>query len=203
MQIRAVLFDLDETLVFSVEAWFVTFQAAGRHFGRPAFSRREFEEMWRDGDPESAVKGYLPGISKEEIFEFVAAELPRHADLLKVEPDAEELLGALRRAGIATAVVTNGPALSAAWELGQVGLDAGPVIAAGDVKQGKPAPEMVLLALERLGVAPGQALLVGDSSADREAARAAGVRFAGYRMPGEITLARLGDLLGELGIDAG
>jgi phosphoglycolate phosphatase/AHBA synthesis associated protein len=54
---------------------------------------------------------------------------------------------------------------------------------------------MVLRAAERLGVPPAEALVVGDTAFDREAARAAGARFAGLGIPGDVTLARLADVL--------
>ena len=64
-----------------------------------------------------------------------------------------------------------------------------------DVAHPKPAPDMVIHACFRLGVAPGSAWVVGDTAYDRDAARAAGAHFAGLGIEGEVTLARLGDLL--------
>jgi HAD superfamily hydrolase (TIGR01509 family) len=51
------------------------------------------------------------------------------------------------------------------------------VITAADVQQAKPAPEGLFVIAEALGVAPSQLLMVGDSTADRDAARGAGARF--------------------------
>lgn len=48
-----------------------------------------------------------------------------------------------------------------------------------DVERPKPAPDMLLLCLERLGVGPAEALYVGDQPGDLEAATAAGLRFLG------------------------
>ena len=48
-----------------------------------------------------------------------------------------------------------------------------------DVSEPKPHPEPVLFALERLGVAPGEAVFVGDSPHDIASGRAAGTRTAG------------------------
>ncbi|MEZ5388035.1 MAG: HAD family phosphatase [Prosthecobacter sp.] len=44
------------------------------------------------------------------------------------------------------------------------------------VKQGKPAPDMFLLAAERMGVAPGECLVLEDGNSGIEAARAAGMQ---------------------------
>jgi HAD superfamily hydrolase (TIGR01509 family) len=48
-----------------------------------------------------------------------------------------------------------------------------------DVANPKPYPDMLLLCLERVGVAAGEAIYVGDQSTDLEAARAAGIEFIG------------------------
>jgi phosphoglycolate phosphatase len=49
------------------------------------------------------------------------------------------------------------------------------IVGVDDVRQGKPAPEMALLACERLGVQPAEAAMVGDSPADLQMGRAAGL----------------------------
>jgi len=50
-----------------------------------------------------------------------------------------------------------------------------------DVARPKPHPDVLLKALERFGARPEEALYVGDAELDREAARAAGVGFLGFR----------------------
>ncbi len=49
------------------------------------------------------------------------------------------------------------------------------VVNSGDVERSKPAPDIVLAALDAAGVAPDRAVLVGDTVYDVRAARAAGV----------------------------
>jgi phosphoglycolate phosphatase/AHBA synthesis associated protein len=61
---------------------------------------------------------------------------------------------------------------------------------------------MVERALQRLEVSAPRAWVVGDSRYDRDAARAAGVRFAGLGLEGDVQLMRLGELLGLLGLAA-
>jgi len=67
-----------------------------------------------------------------------------------------------------------------------------------DVARPKPAPDMVLAACERLAVAPAASWVVGDTAYDRDAARAAGARFAGLGIEGDLTLERLADVLVHL-----
>lgn len=71
----------------------------------------------------------------------------------------------------------------------------------------KPAPDVVLAAMAGLGASPGDCLLVGDSSADMEAGRAAGVKICavtyGYGDPAEVAKwepdYRISDLLELVG----
>lgn len=56
----------------------------------------------------------------------------------------------------------------------------GRVFSGVDVDHGKPAPDLFLFAAERMGVAPGRCLVIEDSRAGVEAARAAGMRCLGF-----------------------
>ena len=91
-------------------------------------------------------------------------------------PGAVEACKALAERGIAAAVVSN-------WDVGlrdhlhRLGLDL-PVVTSAEAGAPKPDPAVFRLALERLGgVPPERALHVGDSPADEEGARAAGMQF--------------------------
>jgi HAD superfamily hydrolase (TIGR01509 family) len=63
------------------------------------------------------------------------------------------------------------------------------------VPHAKPAPDLLLLACRELGVEPSQAMLIGDSRYDREAAKAAGVRFVGFGIDGDERIERLSELI--------
>lgn len=54
------------------------------------------------------------------------------------------------------------------------------VVTCRDVKKPKPAPDMLLLAANRLAVSPQDCVFVGDSDFDRQAALAAGMKFIAY-----------------------
>ena len=90
---------------------------------------------------------------------------------------AEDLLRALRGAGLRLGICTNkpqGPTEGVVQALGLDGLfDA--VIGAGLIPERKPHPRPLLLALERMGVAPARAAMVGDTPYDVGAAHAAGL----------------------------
>ncbi|MDX2240088.1 MAG: HAD-IA family hydrolase [Leptolyngbyaceae cyanobacterium bins.302] len=56
------------------------------------------------------------------------------------------------------------------------------IVTLDDVEQGKPAPDLFLLAAERMGVLPYECLVYEDSDAGLEAARRAGMRWVDVRV---------------------
>src|SRR5262249_14727873 len=76
------------------------------------------------------------------------------------------------------------------------------VVGIEDVSRPKPAPDMLLHCLEQLAVAPHEAVYVGDSPTDQEAAVAAGMPFiaVGAAIECELRIATFDDLPRLLGI---
>jgi pyrophosphatase PpaX len=98
------------------------------------------------------------------------------AELVREYPGMSDLLAALRGAGRPMAVVT-----SKARAVAQLSFDVLPVrdyfdviVTTEDTPVHKPEPDPVLFALERLGTAPEDAVMVGDAPFDLRAGRAAG-----------------------------
>ena len=106
---------------------------------------------------------------------------PAYVATLEFEPmpGAAEAVAALTRLGLRLAVVSNWDvALHGYLEhLGLAGRFEA-VLTSAEAGAPKPDPRIFRLALERLGVMPERALHVGDSEADEEGARAAGMAFA-------------------------
>ena len=94
----------------------------------------------------------------------------------RLVPGAEAALQALRRRGLATAVVSN-------WDFGLpqqlagLGLGGVPVVTSAEAGAPKPDPAVFTRALGHLRVRPERALHVGDSDADEEGAHTAGMQF--------------------------
>jgi phosphoglycolate phosphatase/AHBA synthesis associated protein len=195
---RAVLFDLDGVLIDSREVWFYLMQAAAKHFGQAEISRQAFLDSFGQGVDADLVSFY-PGIRFQDLDEYYDDHFRDHRHHFQINPDASMVLEELRHRGIPVAVVTNTSTPLAGEILGWTGLKPDFLVGSSDVKQAKPAPDMVYRALELLEVPPEEALFVGDSPYDREAAAAAGVSFAGYGgITGDRTLARLHELLEEV-----
>ena len=94
-----------------------------------------------------------------------------------VFPGGRELLASFKSQGIGLAICTNKPEPITLRALADLGLSElfGAVVGETPALPRKPHPAMLLAAVERLGAKPAQAVMVGDSSADVGAARAAGI----------------------------
>jgi len=113
----------------------------------------------------------------EALSQIEIEALPR----VKVNPEAPEVLSALRIRGLKIGVATRSCRLYAERSLQRVGLrryiDA--LLARDDVQHPKPDPRHLLDVIRLLKVEPSKVLYIGDTTTDLEAARGAGVHFLG------------------------
>jgi FMN phosphatase YigB (HAD superfamily) len=94
-------------------------------------------------------------------------------------PGVPEALAALARQDLRLACVANWDvSLRAMLERARLAPRFAAVVSSAEVGVAKPSPEPLLRALDELGVRPKEALHCGDEDADRDAAAAAGMRFA-------------------------
>jgi phosphoglycolate phosphatase len=107
------------------------------------------------------------------------AELFR-ADLLKPLGDIAGLLAAMRSAGLKVALATADTRLPTQHALDALAIEAlfDTVVCGDDGFALKPAPDMGLEVCRRLGVAPQEALMIGDTTSDLQMARRAGFGWA-------------------------
>ena len=184
--IRAVLIDLDGTLVDTAGD---LAEAANRMLaalGRPPCTVAQVQtfvgkgiarlvERCLAGSLEARVDPRLLGRALELFGTAYEASSGEHS---RVYPGVREGLAALEAQGLALACVTNKAARFTGPLLERMGLAAHfRTVVCGDmVARGKPDPACYRLACERLDVAAGEALVVGDSENDALAARAAGLR---------------------------
>jgi phosphoglycolate phosphatase/AHBA synthesis associated protein len=181
--VRAVLFDLDGVLIDSYEAWFHVVNAAARGFGCPEVSRERFQSVWGQGIS-ADVKHLYPGRTHREVEAAYEQAMAEQRGTIRVNPEAGAALEELARRGIPRACVTNTQV-----GLARAILTASALLTRFDAVEGmaegrreKPAPDLLLAALARFAVAPADALMVGDSRYDREAAANAGVPYVHYDM---------------------
>jgi HAD superfamily hydrolase (TIGR01509 family) len=190
MRIAAVLFDLDGTLLDTEHYIFGAFEHALVGAGCRPGTFDEYRQVV--GLPlEQCYLALAPGAEAGALCEAHRQWQTQHLELVRPMPGAAQVLQRLRAGGIRIAVVTNRSARSSVASLEQGALLplVDTVVSHEDVARQKPDPEPVRLALARLGVAPAEAVMVGDTAVDVIAGRNAGTHtvavtfgFAGPRV---------------------
>lgn len=109
------------------------------------------------------------------IIQATELDAARDAELF---PDTRPLLAGLRAAGVKTGILTRNSTAAVKAVFPDVAACCDAFLAREDTPNVKPHPDHAQLVLKRLGVAPEQALLVGDHPIDIETARRAGMAAA-------------------------
>jgi len=195
---RAVLFDLDGVLIHSEGAWFALLHGLAERLGHPTVERADFDASFGQGVA-ADIAQFFPGETPERIGGLYDRHFLDYLDEVVTDPAARQVMQRLRDAGLGVAVVTNTPPILARALVAQLGLPADRVYGPGGALSEKPAPDMLLEACRTLGVEPAQAVMIGDSRFDREAAAAAGIDFVGIRLDGDQRIEDLAELPGLLG----
>ncbi|HEY0016826.1 MAG TPA: HAD-IA family hydrolase [Longimicrobium sp.] len=179
--IRAVLYDFDGTLADSTEL----IMRCYRHTMRTHLGSVPPDDVWLSGfgmTLESQMRrfGRDPDEVEAMLDTYREYQNSIHDDLLRPFPDAAQTVAELERRGYGLAIVTSKHRRAAMKGMELCGLvrHFDVIVTPEDVAEPKPHPEPVLLALQKLGVAPHEALFVGDSPHDIASGRAAGTRTA-------------------------
>lgn len=196
---RAVVFDLDGTVVDSVELIVVSFQHAIREvLGREASREESIANVGRP------LREQMVLISPEHADELVAVYREfnhrEHDRMLTLYDGILNLLHSLQTAGVKLGLVTSKSRYTTQMAFDLTGIESyfDQAICADESPRNKPSPDPILLCLERLGVSPAEAAYVGDSPADIQAARAADVHAIGVTwgvFPEEALVAEKPDVL--------
>lgn len=181
---KMILIDVDGTLVDSVPDLAFCVDEMMARLGRPPHGESSVRN-WVGNGVERLVRralvGQLDGEPDEAEFEraypiFLDLYAQNTAERSKLYPGVIEGLNYLRENGYALGCVTNKAARFTLPLLEQLQiLDRFGIVVSGDtLERKKPDPMPLLHAAEHFGVAPADALMIGDSVSDVTAARAAG-----------------------------
>lgn len=182
---RAILFDLDGTLIDT----FRLYVECIRRTLAPYLGHVPTDEEMAARGPGSE-RSFLLGWLGDEAGERAHADLGGHYEALHgalhdgMYDGVREMLDALRAAGYPLGIVTGKG--RRAWEVTdrEMGLGAFAVVVTDDdVRAPKPDPQGLLAAAAALGLPPAEIVFVGDSEADLQAGRAAGMRTAAVLWP--------------------
>ena len=181
----AVLFDWDGVIVdssdYHEESWDRLAEEEGLHLPEDHFKKgfgMRNETIipdileWTD-DPAEVTR---LARRKEELYREIVREKG-----LQPLPGVEPFLGELHEAKVPCAVASSTQRLNITVALEQMGMshEFQAIVAGGDVKKGKPDPEVFLTAAEKLGAEPSRCVVFEDAHVGVEAAKAAGMTVIG------------------------
>ena len=218
---RAVIWDVDGTLVDTAELHFQSWLRLARELDKP-FTRADFAATFGRRNPEIIRALFDSHYSEAEIDElgfrkeeYYRAGARRGVQLL---PGVRALLEGLRDAGFKQAIGSSAPRqnLDLILDLTQTAPFFAALVSQEDTQRGKPDPKVFLLAAAKLGVAPTNCVVMEDAVAGVQAAKAGSMKcvavtFVGHHAPellkqagadlvvktlGEVTAASIERLLG-------
>lgn len=180
--LKAVLLDLDGTLLDTAPDFFNIANLLLARHDRPSIAYPQFRQSVSDGarGMVHAAFGYDHDDPRFEPLrqEFLTLYAEHLADHSTPFAGIEELLQYVETNGLAWGVVTNKPAIYAEPLMRALQLDArcATLICPDHVTRRKPDPEALHLACQQIGCSAGQAIYIGDHRRDIEAGRNAGMR---------------------------
>lgn len=184
MKYKAVIFDMDGTILNTLEDLKNATNYSLRQFGMPERSLEEVRMFVGNGIRKLVERAVPSGTSEEKIVQVLDVFLEYYeihsADNTSPYPGILELVEKLKKSGIKTAVSTN-KADVPAQELGREYFNGifDLIVGQQDGLKVKPAPDSVNKILSILDIQKKDAIYIGDSDVDVQTAKNSGLDFIG------------------------
>lgn len=179
MNIEAVLFDLDGTLIDTNELIMVSFEYTFQHYGL-TFTKEEIMEF--NGPPLIDTFRKINPTEADAMMEtYREHNLKLHDTYVKAFPFVNETLTKLKEDNVKMAVVSAKMRTGVLKGLRLTNLESffDTIVTVDDVSNPKPHPEPVLKAIKDLNASPSRSIMVGDNYHDIESGKNAGTKTAG------------------------
>lgn len=183
-KIKGVIYDCDGVMFDSIEANTRLYNDLCAIVGRPPLKQEEFEYVHSHTVFESMELLFGKEVNpKEKALELLKqVDLRNYIGYLKMEPHLLETLERLKEQGLIRAINTNRTTSMTyimehfnLWPYFEM------VVTALDVKNPKPHPESIEMILQRFRLKKEEAIFVGDSKVDQQAAISSGIKFVVYK----------------------
>lgn len=183
IKIKGVIFDHDGTLVDSesvhAKLWTGIMRGYGIAFTEEEYFR-EHKGMPTETNAEKLAAKYGLAVSPKELAKQKSSATRRYLEenSFPLMPGMKEVIGRLHGKGIKKAIVTGADRYSVEKTLKTYDLEMyfDAVVSGEEVRNKKPAPDGYILALERLGLAAGECVVIEDSDNGRRSAESAGIK---------------------------
>lgn len=176
---KAVLFDMDGTLADTDLVIVCTYLELFKKY-RPNYRPTLKQLVYFSGPALTDVlKEYFPGISQDQLLDtFRMVSTGFYEKYVSGYPHTQEMLEALRAAGVKTGIVTNKLRSGTDFTLGLIKLEKyfDFIVGLDEVKNPKPDPEGIYKCADHFGIKPEDILYVGDTIYDYEVAKRAGTK---------------------------
>ncbi len=203
---RAVLWDMDGTLIDSAEFHWVTWRDTMSQLGIDL--TRETFDGWFGSRNDRILRSYFPDMPGHEMRDIGERKESRYRDMVRAEgivllPGIADWLERLHTDGWRQAVASSAPPanIDVLLDVLHLGTVLQAAVSAEEVPHGKPAPDVFLRAAEKLGVPPARSVVVEDAGVGVQAGRAAGMHTIGItgpdsrrRLDADVVTASMADL---------
>ena len=190
LKVAAVIFDLDGTLIDSIDIYFRIVESVLERLGLPSVSRNKILAAAESEDfkwelvlpPEILTR-------RENIIEEAWAVIneiapPMFADDLEIIEGADGILKMISASGLKMGLVTSTQSHyleTKMLPLKNAGVDKliETIVTSNDVRKRKPAPDPLIMCARKLKLGPANCVYVGDTTTDMQSGKAAGMYTVG------------------------
>jgi phosphoglycolate phosphatase len=190
LKVKAILLDLDGTLIDSAPLYYQIIDIVFERLGVPSASRETLQEAMDDGDFDWDFVLPASMKSRKEVLVAEARDIiddiapPLFSQQLKLVPGAADVCEKIAACSLKIGLVTSTPRNYIAVKMGplrKAGIEKllQVIVTADDVINKKPHAEPLIKGSQELGVAAEQCVYVGDTRVDIRAGIAAGMKTVG------------------------
>jgi len=181
MAINGIIFDLDGTLIDTfdtqLKSWREAFEKVGSALDTDKFASN-FGKSYKDFT--FSIDPSLTNLDINEVIKTNKKLMQERSNEYSLFPESKKILETLNEKRITCMVASSNPRRVSESLLKQFQIDHlfGKVVGPDDVKNGKPAPDMLNLALDHHKIHPSNSMMVGDTAHDILAGKNASTKTA-------------------------